>query len=438
VASQVAWLSFDQTQQQRTQLFLNALSDQGTVDELGTGNIRDLISDVLFPGHTVLHTRAKYLLFLPRDLSGLRSKTVDALVDEGKRAEGQRIATLRRHYGSKERSQGIIGYTIGSATKQLPSSSYWRLMRQLGIFRGSGSLLDYYRQLASRNAAQAQKSILHSEEDDEQYAPSGLWAEYPDENPEYGGFSLAPDEAQWLRERFLEFDGSPHEERSLTTWLLEQAGKDSDRDWVSGLDRVWNHPLARRFPARTAEAMWLGRDVDQLLYGARILYNYLCAHHRPDEGKERDKLLDEYAKAMGVWRSAIDEPPRPDLLTELDQWAQGRLAAIHASPEARRRWQHTRQFVQRWQQLVAASADLLLDRDAHAHIIARENAVKPGRARLAEPYDRLRGWSGNSGYFRFDYNWSPARRILEDIHAGLGTPRVEFVKKGNAATEGDA
>lgn len=439
MASQVAWLSFDQTQQQRTQLFLNALSDQGTVDELGTGNIRDLISDVLFPGHTVLHTRAKYLLFLPRDFSRLRSKTPDALAEEGKKAEGRRIEALCRFYRAEGlRNRGVIGYTIGSETKQLPSSSYWRLMRQLGIFRGNGSLQDYYSHLATHNAAQAQKSILHSEDDDEQHAPSGLWSEYPDENPDYGGFSLDPDEAQWLRERFLDADDSPREERSLTTWLLESGGKDSDREWVSGLACVWDHPLARQFPACTANAMWLGRDVDQLLHGARILYNYLCAHCRPDEGEARDALLDKYTKAMGQWRSAIDDAPKPALLTELDQWAQGRLAAIHASPEARRRWQHTQQFVQRWQHLVTTSADLLLDRDAHAHIIAREKAVKPGRARLAEPYDRLKGWSGDSGYFRFDYNWSPAKRMLDDIHSGLGTPRVEFVGEEDAATEGDA
>ena len=45
-----------------------------------------------------------------------------------------------------------------------------------------------------------------------------------------------------------------------------------------------------------------------------------------------------------------------------------------------------------------------------------------------KPYDRLQGWGGDSGYFRLDYNWSPAARILDDIHLGLGTPRVEVVR----------
>ncbi|MBS1770572.1 MAG: hypothetical protein JSS77_12980 [Acidobacteria bacterium] len=433
-------MSFDQTQQQRTQLFLNALSDQGTVDELGTGNIRDLISNVLFPGHTVLHTRAKYLLFLPRDFSRLASKTVDALVDEGKKAEGRRIKTLRQRYEAEGlRNRGIIGYTTGSETKQLPSGSYWGLLRQLGVYRGTGSLWDYYRDLATHNAALAQRSILHSEEDDEQRAPSGLWAEYPNESPKYDGFSLSPDEAQWLQERFLDSDDSPEEERSLTTWLLEKGGKDSDREWISGLAYVWEHPLTDQFPARTAEVMWLGCDVDQLLFGARILYNYLCAHHRPDKGEAREALLDRYKNAMSEWRSEIDkDPPRPTLLTELDQWGQGRLGTIQASPAARLRWRTTLHFAQRWQQLVTSSADLLVDPNAHEHIAYRERTLKPGRARLAKPYDRLQGWGGDSGYSRLDYNWSPAARILDDIHLGLGTPRVEVVREDAAATEVNA
>ena len=44
MASGVAWLSFDAEQQRRTQLMLAALSNQGTVDELGLGVFRDLMA----------------------------------------------------------------------------------------------------------------------------------------------------------------------------------------------------------------------------------------------------------------------------------------------------------------------------------------------------------------------------------------------------------
>lgn len=95
--SLIAWLSFDQDQQQRTQLLMAALSQQGTVDELGMGILRDLIAGVLFPGHTVLHTRAKYLLFLPRDFVGLKGMTAarQSSPESGSRPDCCSPSTLR-------------------------------------------------------------------------------------------------------------------------------------------------------------------------------------------------------------------------------------------------------------------------------------------------------------------------------------------------------
>ena len=87
------------------------------------------------------------------------------------------------------------------------------------------------------------------------------------------------------------------------------------------------------------------------------------------------------------------------------------------------RWGRTMTFLRQLQQLVSTSSDLLADSRAAKLITSREASLKPGRARLVQR-DRLRTWEGDSGYFRVDYNWSPARRMLEDIHAGLGTPRV--------------
>lgn len=40
-------------------------SQEESRDELGTGAVRDAFSDLLFPGVSVLQTRARYLLFVP-------------------------------------------------------------------------------------------------------------------------------------------------------------------------------------------------------------------------------------------------------------------------------------------------------------------------------------------------------------------------------------
>lgn len=416
----VGWLSFDQDQLQRTQLLIAALAQQGTVDELGMGILRDLVAGVLFPGHTVLHTRAKYLLFLPRDFIGLKGTTAEAISKAARKAEADRIAALRHHYDPHLLGKGIIGYTTGSETKQMPSGSYWGLLRRLGIYKSKGSLWDSYAALATERSARLRCSMFHAEDEDDQVAPRiALWDELPEPDDEFGGFDLSTDEAAWLREKFLLSDKSPASARSLVSWLL-----DPDREeWVEGLSRVWDHPRVEEFPSITAEAMWLGRDADRLVFGARILYNYLCAVGRPDNTVARDQLVDKYENAMQDWLMRRNELPNSDRLVELNAWATSRLDATQASQAARIRWARTMAFLTQWLKDVSASNDLRTCKNAKDTITKREASLKPGRARLVQR-DRLRNWEGDSGYFEMDYNWAPAQRLIDDIHVGLRTPRI--------------
>jgi hypothetical protein len=43
---------------------VDLFKQEGTVDELGIGSIRDALADALFPGTSVLHTRLRYVLFI--------------------------------------------------------------------------------------------------------------------------------------------------------------------------------------------------------------------------------------------------------------------------------------------------------------------------------------------------------------------------------------
>src|SRR3954451_8338622 len=63
--STFAWLDFDESARQRMREIVGLLQEEGTVDELGLGRIRDAFSERLFPGTSVLWRRARYLLFVP-------------------------------------------------------------------------------------------------------------------------------------------------------------------------------------------------------------------------------------------------------------------------------------------------------------------------------------------------------------------------------------
>jgi hypothetical protein len=422
MASQVAWLNFDAEQQRRTQLMMAALAAQGTVDELGLGVIRDLIAGALHPGMTVLLTRAKYLLFVPRVYRGLTGRSTDAVLAEGRRVEGRLIRELVAYYRDQpgEDDRGIIGRRQGDDTKQLASSVYWALLRSLQILYLPGSVTDYCRHVAEQAASRHMRTLLHSEEDVDESADE-VWRELPKESAGApASFDLSLDEAEWLRQRFVVSEHRPTQSRSLLSWLL-----DTDRaEWIVGVTRVWEHPLASQFPSATGEVMRLGRDLDRLVHGARILYNLLCARGRPP-GIVQDELVERYESALQDWRAELrrDGLPSARRLTQLDGWTRQALEERAATFPAQMRWRTAYHFLQRWQRAVERDIDLRHDAVAARLIVQREVDLKPGRARLRDPA-LLTDWLGDSGYGRFDFNWAVTRRILTDIHTGLGTPLV--------------
>jgi len=65
VPSLIAWLDADTDDQARMRDIVKLFTDRDSRDELGLGQVRDAISDGLFPGTSVLLTRARYLLLVP-------------------------------------------------------------------------------------------------------------------------------------------------------------------------------------------------------------------------------------------------------------------------------------------------------------------------------------------------------------------------------------
>lgn len=65
MASTFGWIAIDPTQRKQMLETVELFRDKGTVDDLGIGAIRDAISDTLFPGTSTLHTRLRYVLFVP-------------------------------------------------------------------------------------------------------------------------------------------------------------------------------------------------------------------------------------------------------------------------------------------------------------------------------------------------------------------------------------
>lgn len=72
---QLGWIDFSKEDRQKAFDVINLLSEQGAVDELGIGVIRDAFANYFFPGTSTIQTRAKYFLIVPYMLKFLVVET---------------------------------------------------------------------------------------------------------------------------------------------------------------------------------------------------------------------------------------------------------------------------------------------------------------------------------------------------------------------------
>lgn len=118
--SKLAWLDYSEEEQRRARELVALFSQRESRDELGIGGVRDALSDALFPGTSVLLTRARYFLFVPwLFLEGSRRGYLgQQLLDWVNRQERRLINALR----IGDDSEGLIGRIAGGAVQNLPST----------------------------------------------------------------------------------------------------------------------------------------------------------------------------------------------------------------------------------------------------------------------------------------------------------------------------
>ena len=63
--SLIAWLDTSAEEERRMRELVALFSEPGTLDNLGIGQIRDGLADLLFPGISTVQTRARYLVLIP-------------------------------------------------------------------------------------------------------------------------------------------------------------------------------------------------------------------------------------------------------------------------------------------------------------------------------------------------------------------------------------
>ena len=126
------WFDLTARDRDRMQILLNLFNEQGTVDEMGLGMIRDAFSNELFPGITSLRTHLCCVLFVLWIYKKLDTRPVNEanLHKNLRSAEVELIKPL-----AQTEAKGFFGVNVGASLQRRPRSIYWNCLRRRGTFQ---------------------------------------------------------------------------------------------------------------------------------------------------------------------------------------------------------------------------------------------------------------------------------------------------------------
>jgi hypothetical protein len=390
--SQLAWLDHSAEDQRRVRDILRLFSDTESRDELGLGQIRDAYSDTLFPGTSVLLTRARYLLFIPWCFQIAQSaKTPQAILQRGQNYERGLIPLLAQEPGI----EGLIGKRAGVAVQALPSVIYATALRRFGI--QLGELDDLPPQAhgdAPSELTERSQGVWHRQLP---LMPSGFPTEVS------GGFDLTPAEAEFLCGRIAsEVPGS------YLTYLITKS-----TDLLEG-DFAWTEPTASQAPVEIQKHLNLARTFSEVIHGANLLYNLLIAEEYESRGySEQVGTVDLYRERLDAWSDRLAAQ------TRLASWEEIRWHAAAVNPRVAQN-RRLGDFGAAWFGAVLFTRGRGITDDAALRTLvrSREYSIKHAQSRLVN--DRLlRSWTGSSGAAQLTFRWIQVRRIVNDLLVGL-------------------
>jgi hypothetical protein len=408
--SGIGWVDFSSTDRGRVQEVLALLKEQGTLDELGVGQVRDAFSDRMFPGFSTIQTTARYFLAVPhimREWAALpaHKRLKQPLATYLAAAEYELAARLVANHGRLGLPlEGIIGHTLvekGGVARR-PSSTYWNGLRVFNIVRSDQSLAEFCREwLRDGRDSDAVDSEEGTDDGDVRFeaevrlAP-GARAASPDELT----LRLTSAEARFLSMQFQMANG--HGEsiaaQLLSTQLTEPALRDTHRRFAAF--SVWaNHQQALSRACR--DCIDNAQRFSLAIEGAHIIFNELLA-----ERLENDVLRARCKREYAEWQERIAQA-QVFHDSALQQW----FAPTSSGKVSFKAL--TVGFLDDWNRAQCRRASR---RDLNALVEAQAVRNKPGRSLLVRLPRKAADWYGMK---ELDYRWPTARRMLADVAEAL-------------------
>ncbi len=365
-----------------------------TTDDLGMGQLRDAISNSLFPGTSVLHLGARYMILVPWSyLTAHRgTRNPDDLRKRSEESERQLIGRLK-----ELGEESYIGRDAGRNVRQLPSSAYWSALRRYGIVNPE-----------TDRSAVAQLMCADTPSPEEGGNAYCIWDPSLPKPPEgfpqsdENGLKLSHEEARWLQERILT--------TCPGTMLAHVVGSEVSPErsfWAPWLD-----PACRS--AEGEPAQWL-KDAEAFSFihnGATILYQHLLAELSAGVFSAGADTMRPTRVLLEAWEDQRDS--KRDLLAgwDVDDYL-SRARALNHSINS-----NTADFAGAMLTAALSPGKLNDNADFRAAVETREKLMKKSNSRFRNER-RLRAWQSPTQVASLSFRWAQVRRNVLDIHAGL-------------------
>ncbi|WP_084003804.1 DUF6361 family protein [Cupriavidus pauculus] len=418
--SSVGWIDFSSTDRERVTGALALLSEAGTLDELGIGQLRDAFADSLFPGFSTVQTRAKYFVTVPQifdDYWALtpkerRRRSLESYLKESEDLLAERLVhnhETAHSLLSEPFPTGIIGRERvgkGGASRR-PSSAYWTGLRKFGLVDTDLSIAEFCRSASEPQLADRllrDDAEIDSEEDDDLMKRRRLVATVPRASRNWREdirIELTRAEAELIYNKIRYAEALKHSipAQLINAGLFDDGTLLGARNFEALSDAIEVLPQVSEVCRTTAHN---AARFSKAFLGAHLRFNYLIAAKL-----EQSRRVAELSKEFEAWRADAKEL---DLFNDkaIDEWMSPCIA-LQVGLNV-----NTRRFIRLWNEAMSAD-DTPTDRlDA----LVREQALnnKRNRSLLQRSLHSDTGWVGIE---TLQFRWPQAKQILKDIREGL-------------------
>lgn len=390
MASLISWLDANTADTARMREIARMFETPDSIDDLALGQFRDSISNALFPGTSVLHVAARYLLLVPWCYQAASStRSPEGILRDAKTAEKQLIRSFQ-----DLKAKRFIGSTAGDDVAQLPSVAYWSALKTWGIVRED----------VERNAV-GDATLEHAAAQREGLSERPVWhaglPPAPEGFPrtEARGIDLNCAEAEWIRDRIL---------ATVPDTLLAQLAA-KPQHILKSSNSPWSDPAAQSAVGQAAVWLKHAESFSAFQHGIEALYAFLVTTElRRQLGEETDE---HDSAALNGW---LADPVNHEVI---QTWNVEEFIGLVRAANQRIQLGSIAFLTNTLDQL-RSGTDPLSNTMLHSMIREREKRAKGANSRFLNKR-RLHNWTAPTRIGVQTFRWTQVRNMMVDLREGL-------------------